>query len=179
MTIAQEQRDYAEKRAAQRRLEPRQRLQLRDFADATGRCDAIVSIEMIESIEQDPAGLSCSTPSPLPEARWTEAPFQIITIDDGLGHLPSAQRLHPGVIFPGGCLPRPQGDLGGCPPQTAWPRSTCSTLASPTPARWSTGRSASRPPGPRSRQWASTIARRMWRYYLAYARLASSWGHLV
>jgi cyclopropane-fatty-acyl-phospholipid synthase len=53
LTISEEQLRYAEKRMAEAGLSDRTTFKLLDFADERGRYDAVVSIEMIESIDQD------------------------------------------------------------------------------------------------------------------------------
>ena len=107
VTIAEEQLGYT-----QRRLdglnEARHDLKLEDFSDTDGSYDAVVSIEMIESVDH---------------GRWPElfkvvkdrlaedgrAVFQIITIDDKLWDTYSDRNdFIREYIFPGGRLPAPK-----------------------------------------------------------------------
>ena len=105
VTIAQEQLDYAEKRAAQGGWSHASDFQLRDFADATGRYDAIVSIEMIEAVGQEfwPGFFQAIDRVLAPGGR---VGIQAITIPDQrfdqyVRHADWIQKH----IFPGGLLP--------------------------------------------------------------------------
>lgn len=50
LTISAEQRDLAQRRIAEAALSDRVRVLLRDYRDAEGRYDAVVSVEMIEAV---------------------------------------------------------------------------------------------------------------------------------
>ena len=107
MTVAREQATYVEKLAAEAGLADRLRVELRDFGEADGTFDRVVSIEMIESI---------------PGNRWAEffavihdrlasrgrAGLQIITVADRhwtwSDENPDFVRRY---IFPGGQVPSP------------------------------------------------------------------------
>jgi cyclopropane-fatty-acyl-phospholipid synthase len=52
MTISQEQKTLAEKRIAEAGLSDRVEVQLRDYREASGSYDAVVSVEMIEAVGQ-------------------------------------------------------------------------------------------------------------------------------
>ena len=178
VTIAQEQLDYAEKRAAQGGWSHASDFQLRDFADATGRYDAVVSIEMIESIEQDrwPELFDTVARSLRPGGRAT---FQIITIDDGLWDTYRQRNdFIREYIFPGGRLPAPKvisklSDAAGLATVDVldFGQSYARTLAD-----WSDRFEAA---------WPDIEAmgfddrfRRMWRYYLAYCQVGFELGRI-
>ncbi|MEO8477125.1 MAG: cyclopropane-fatty-acyl-phospholipid synthase family protein [Actinomycetota bacterium] len=107
MTVSREQATYVEKLAAEEGLADRLRVELRDFREAEGTFDRVVSIEMIESI---------------PGHRWSEffgvvgdrlvpggrAGLQIITVADRhwtwSDENPDFVRRY---VFPGGQVPSP------------------------------------------------------------------------
>lgn len=107
VTIAEEQLEYARERIRAAGLDDRVDLLLTDFTEVEGTFDAIVSIEMIESID---------------ETRWPElfevmserlvdggrVSMQAITIDDSLweSYRKGADFIRQ-YIFPGGQLPAP------------------------------------------------------------------------
>ena len=178
VTIAQEQLDYAEKRAAQGGWSHASDFQLRDFADATGRYDAIVSIEMIESIEQDrwPELFDTVARCLKPGGRAT---FQIITIDDGLWDTYRGRNdFIREYIFPGGRLPAPKviselSDAAGLATVDVldFGQSYARTLE-----HWSERFEAAWPE-------IETMGfddrfRRMWRYYLAYCQVGFELGRI-
>jgi len=107
MTIASEQADFAISAIEERGLTPHIDVQLRDFSEITGTYDRVVSIEMVESID---------------ERRWVEyfdtisralkpggkAGLQAIVIDDGFYETyRSNEDFIRRYIFPGGMLPSP------------------------------------------------------------------------
>ena len=178
VTIAQEQLDYAEKRAAQGGWSHAAEFQLRDFAEASGSYDAIVSIEMIESIEQDrwPELFDTVARCLKPGGRAT---FQIITIDDGLWDTYRGRNdFIREYIFPGGRLPAPKviSELSaGAGLATVdvldFGQSYARTLSD-----WSERFEAAWPE-------IETMGfddrfRRMWRYYLAYCQVGFELGRI-
>lgn len=94
VTIAQEQLDYAEKRAAEGGWTHQSDFQLRDFAEITGAYDAVVSIEMIESVDHDRWPELFETVAPSQTGRSGHVPDHHHR-RSRLGHLSGPQRLHP------------------------------------------------------------------------------------
>ena len=108
ITLSEEQASYAEKRVANAGLADRVQIRLEDFREAEGEFDAVVSIEMIESID---------------ESQWPDlfatvferlrpggkAAMQIITIADSEWerYRKKADFIQQ-YIFPGGQLPAPK-----------------------------------------------------------------------
>lgn len=178
VTIAQEQLDYAEKRAAEGGWTHDSDFRLLDFAEVEGTYDAIVSIEMIESVDHDrwPELFDTVARCLKPGGRAT---FQIITIDDRVWDTYRGRNdFIREYIFPGGRLPAPKVvselsrasglatvdvlDFGG---------SYARTLAD-----WSDRFEAA---------WPTIEAmgfderfRRMWRYYLAYCQAGFELGRI-
>jgi cyclopropane-fatty-acyl-phospholipid synthase len=108
LTIAREQADFARKRIAELGLADRVEIRLEDFRETSGSFDAVVSIEMIESIDETqwPALFDTIAVRLAPGGR---AALQAITIAD---HLWEQYRAGPDFIqqyiFPGGQLPAPK-----------------------------------------------------------------------
>jgi cyclopropane-fatty-acyl-phospholipid synthase len=105
ITIANEQAEYARKSIADAGLSDRIDIRLEDFRELEGQFDAIVSIEMIESIEQElwPALFDSFARLGAPEARVV---MQSITIaDDRFAGYARRQDFIQRYIFPGGQLP--------------------------------------------------------------------------
>ena len=107
MTIASEQSDFVLRTISERGLSDQIDVQLRDFSEITGAFDRVVSIEMVESID---------------ESRWAEyfgviarvlkpggrAGLQAIVIDDDFYEsYRSNEDFIRRYIFPGGMLPSP------------------------------------------------------------------------
>jgi cyclopropane-fatty-acyl-phospholipid synthase len=108
ITLSEEQASYAEKRIAERGLADEVEIQLADFRDVTGEFDAVVSIEMIESIDETqwPALFESIADRLRPGAR---AAMQIITIkDDEWERYRSRADFIQQYIFPGGQIPAPK-----------------------------------------------------------------------
>jgi cyclopropane-fatty-acyl-phospholipid synthase len=168
MTVSREQATYVEKLAAEAGLADRLRVDLRDFREADGTFDRVVSVEMIESI---------------PGNRWAEffgvvrdrlepggrAGLQIITVADRhwtwSDENPDFVRRY---IFPGGQVPSP---------------AVLGRLTAAAGLRWETNAEFGPSYARTLRAWRArfdeawpVIAdlgfdepfRRMWRYYLAY-----------
>lgn len=107
LTIAEEQLKYAEKRMAEAGLSDRTTFKLLDFADERGCYDAVVSIEMIESIDQDrwPELFAAVAANLRPGGR---AGLQSIVIDDAIWKTyRTRDDFIREYIFPGGRVPPP------------------------------------------------------------------------
>lgn len=108
VTISQEQAAFARKRMAERGLTDLVDIRLEDFRETEGSFDAVVSIEMIESIDETqwPDLFTVIAARLKPGAI---AAMQVITIDD---HLWDQYRRKADFIqqyiFPGGQLPAPR-----------------------------------------------------------------------
>jgi cyclopropane-fatty-acyl-phospholipid synthase len=108
LTIAEEQARFARKRIAGRGLTDLVDIRLQDFREVEGTFDAVVSIEMIESIDESQwpdlfATISRSLGS------GARAAMQAITIADPLWEQYRAQPdFIQQYIFPGGQLPAPK-----------------------------------------------------------------------
>lgn len=108
ITLSEEQAAYAEKRIAQRGLADLVEIRVQDFRDVTDSFDAVVSIEMIESVDEShwPALFTTIARSLRPGAR---AVMQIITIDDAeWERYRSRGDFIQQYIFPGGQVPAPK-----------------------------------------------------------------------
>lgn len=108
ITLSEQQASHASKRIADAGLADRVQVIVEDFRDVTGQFDAIVSIEMIESVDETHWGPLFETVSKSlnPGAR---AVMQIITIGDS--HWESYRSRADFIqqyIFPGGQLPAPK-----------------------------------------------------------------------
>ncbi len=178
VTIAQEQLDYVEKRAAEGGWTQESDFQLRDFADASGSYDAVVSIEMIESVDHDrwPELFETVSKRLKPGGR---AVFQIITIDDGVWDTYSGRNdFIREYIFPGGRLPAPKvlselSEAAGL--QTVdvldFGQSYARTLAD-----WSDRFEAAWPTI--EEMGFDDRFHRMWRYYLSYCQAGFELGRI-
>ncbi|MFT7475317.1 MAG: cyclopropane-fatty-acyl-phospholipid synthase [Verrucomicrobiales bacterium] len=105
VTIANEQAEYARKSIADFGLSDRVDIRLEDFRELDGEWDAIVSIEMIESIDQAlwPTLFDSFARLGTPDARVV---MQSITIaDDRFAGYARRQDFIQRYIFPGGQLP--------------------------------------------------------------------------
>ena len=108
ITLSEEQAEYARKRMAETGLADRVDIRLQDFRDVEGEFDAVVSIEMIESIDESqwPALFATIAGSLRPGAL---AAMQIITTtDDEWERYRSRADFIQQYIFPGGQLPAPK-----------------------------------------------------------------------
>jgi cyclopropane-fatty-acyl-phospholipid synthase len=108
ITLSTEQADYASKRIAERGLTDLVEIRVQDFREVTGVFDAVVSIEMIESVDETqwPDLFDAISQRLVPGGR---AAMQIITINDALweGYRSRADFIQQ-YIFPGGQLPAPK-----------------------------------------------------------------------
>jgi cyclopropane-fatty-acyl-phospholipid synthase len=107
LTIAEEQLSYAEKRMAEAGLSDRTTFKLLDFADERHQYDSVVSIEMIESIDQDrwPSLFEAISANLRPGGR---AGLQAIVIDDDIWKTYRTRNdFIREYIFPGGRVPPP------------------------------------------------------------------------
>jgi cyclopropane-fatty-acyl-phospholipid synthase len=108
ITLSTEQADYARKRIAERGLTDRVDIRVQDFREVEGEFDAIVSIEMIESVDEShwPALFAAIAHRLRPGAK---AAMQIITIEDSeWERYRSRADFIQQYIFPGGQLPAPK-----------------------------------------------------------------------
>ncbi len=108
ITLSTEQAEYARKRIAERGLSDRVEIRVQDFRDVEGEFDAIVSIEMIESVDEThwPALFASISRSLGPGSK---AAMQIITIDDSEWERYRSQAdFIQQYIFPGGQIPAPK-----------------------------------------------------------------------
>ena len=108
ITLSVEQAEYAQKRVADAGLGDKVTIEIKDFREVEGEFDAVVSIEMIESVDETNwAPLFHSIASTLgPDGR---AVMQIITIDDSeWERYRSRADFIQQYIFPGGQIPAPK-----------------------------------------------------------------------
>lgn len=179
LTISNEQLKYAEKRLASIGTMDRATLKLVDFEEeADGQYDAVVSIEMIESIDQErwPALFATIARSLRPGGR---AGLQAIVIDDGIWKTYRTRNdFIREYIFPGGRVPPPSlirelAESAGL--RTIGVHDFGSSYAK-TLAAWLRQFDAA---------WPQIAAlgfderfRRMWRYYLAYCEAGFNTGRI-
>ncbi|ALK34801.1 SAM-dependent methyltransferase [Burkholderia plantarii] len=108
LTISAEQHAFAQRRIHDARLGAFARIELRDYRDAHGQYDAIVSIEMFEAVGEAfwPEYFATLARCLAPGAR---ALVQSITIDDAhfAAYRASSDFIRE-TIFPGGMLPSPE-----------------------------------------------------------------------
>jgi cyclopropane-fatty-acyl-phospholipid synthase len=108
ITLSTEQAEYARKRMAERGLSERVDIRVQDFREVEGEFDAIVSIEMIESVDEThwPALFATISRS---LGSGSRAALQIITIEDSeWERYRSRADFIQQYIFPGGQLPAPK-----------------------------------------------------------------------
>lgn len=108
VTLSEEQAGYARKRMAGAGLTERVEIRVQDFREVEGTFDAVVSIEMIESVDEThwPPLFQTIESSLQPGAR---AVMQIITIDDDeWERYRSRADFIQQYIFPGGQIPAPK-----------------------------------------------------------------------
>ncbi len=108
ITLSTEQADHARKRIAERGLTNRVDVRVQDFREVEGEFDAIVSIEMIESVDEShwPGLFTAIARRLRPGAK---AAMQVITIDDSeWERYRSRADFIQQYIFPGGQLPAPK-----------------------------------------------------------------------
>lgn len=107
LTIAEEQAAFARKRVADMGLTEAVEIRLEDFRQTTGEFDAVISIEMIESVDETvwPPLFDAFHDRLLPGGR---AVMQAIVIDDDrFDGYRNRQDFIQRYIFPGGQLPAP------------------------------------------------------------------------
>lgn len=178
LTISTEQLRYSEKRLASLGAMDRATFKLADFEEEDGEYDSVVSIEMIESIDQErwPALFGAISRSLRPGGR---AGLQAIVIDDGIWKTyRSRDDFIREYIFPGGRVPpasliRDLADSAGL--RTIGVHDFGSSYAK-TLAMWLRQFDAA---------WPQIAAlgfderfRRMWRYYLAYCEAGFNTGRI-
>jgi cyclopropane-fatty-acyl-phospholipid synthase len=109
LTLSHEQLAWAQARAERKGFAGQAEFVLRDYRDARGRYDHIVSIEMIEAVGESywPSYFAQLNALLKPGGR---AVVQAITIDDSLfAHYRRDVDFIQRYIFPGGMLPSPKG----------------------------------------------------------------------
>ena len=170
VTISHEQHDYVVRRMKEAGLDDRVEVLLTDFRDIEGEFDRVISIEMIESINEeawvDLYGVISRSLVP-----GGTAALQVITIDHDL-HLQMIGREEfiRSYIFPGGALPstkilRRLGDDAGL----EWiGLSTHGTSYARTLQAWDERFVAAWPEIAGQSERFDDRFYRMWRYYLAY-----------
>ncbi len=105
LTLSTEQKQYAEKRLANKGLKDKADFLLQDYRDMEGQFDHIVSIEMLEAVGQE------YWPTYFQQVNHLLKPggkigIQVITIDhDRFDHYSSTVDFIQKYIFPGGMLP--------------------------------------------------------------------------
>jgi cyclopropane-fatty-acyl-phospholipid synthase len=108
ITLSTEQADYGRQRIAAGGLSDRVEIRVQDFREIDGEFDAVVSIEMIESVDETqwPELFATIARTLAPGAR---AVMQVITIDDAeWERYRSRADFIQQYIFPGGQLPAPK-----------------------------------------------------------------------
>ena len=170
VTISHEQHDYVARRMKEAGLEDRVEVLLTDFRDIEGEFDRVISIEMIESINEE-AWVDLYDVISRSLVPGGSAALQVITIDHDL-HLQMIGRdeFIRSYIFPGGALPstkilRRLGDDAGL----EWiGLSTHGTSYARTLQAWDERFVAAWPEIAGQSERFDERFYRMWRYYLAY-----------
>jgi cyclopropane-fatty-acyl-phospholipid synthase len=170
VTISHEQHDYVVRRMKEAGLEDRVEVLLTDFRDIDGEFDRVISIEMIESINEE-AWVDLYDVISRSLVPGGSAALQVITIDHDL-HLQMIGREEfiRSYIFPGGALPstkilRRLGDNAGLD----WiGLSTHGTSYARTLQAWDERFVAAWPEIAKQSDRFDERFYRMWRYYLAY-----------
>ena len=178
LTIADEQLRFAEKRLAEAGLADRTTFELSDFARHRAAYDSVVSIEMIESIDQDrwPALFASIAANLRPGGR---AALQAIVIDDAIWETyRSRNDFIREYIFPGGRVPPPglirrlAHDVGLSVIEVVDFGSSYARTLSAWLQRFDAAWPAIADLGFDDR------FRRMWRYYLAYCEAGFNTGRI-
>lgn len=108
VTLSEAHAAYATERLSRARLSDRTSVEIRDFSDVTGEYDAVVSIEMIESVDESvwPSLFSTIARS---LRQGAMAVMQVITITDAeWSRYRTRTDFIRQYIFPGGQLPAPR-----------------------------------------------------------------------
>jgi cyclopropane-fatty-acyl-phospholipid synthase len=171
VTISREQHDYVVRRMTESGLDGRVEVLLTDFRDIEGEFDRVISIEMIESINEE-AWVDLYDVISRSLVPGGAAALQVITIDHDL-HLQMIGREEfiRSYIFPGGALPstrilRQLGDDAGL----EWVGlSTHGTSYARTLQAWDERFVAAWPEIAEQSDRFDDRFFRMWRYYLAYS----------
>ena len=180
VTISREQAAYVEARMERDGLQDRVDVSITDFRQITGAYDRIVSIEMIESIDEEswPELFTVIERSLVPGGT---AALQVITIDHDLHRqLVGRDDFIRAYIFPGGALPstkvlRRLGDDVGL----EWAGlSTHGTSYARTLAEWDRRFVAAWPEILRRSPQFDELFFRMWRFYLAYSQAGFATGRI-
>lgn len=179
LTLSAEQRELAERRAAEAGVADRVDIALRDYREETGRYDAVVSVEMIEAVgaEYWSTYFGVLDRVLVPGGR---VGLQAITMphDRMLASAPSYTWIHK-YVFPGGLIPSVQ--------------SIEQTVGDHTGLRVAASREFGLDYAETLRQWRETFLsrwreiaplgfdetfRRMWEFYLAYSEAGFRVGYL-
>ncbi|OLR94077.1 cyclopropane-fatty-acyl-phospholipid synthase [Actinokineospora bangkokensis] len=179
LTISTEQKDLAERRIADAGVADRVQVLLRDYREAQGSYDAVVSVEMIEAVGEKywPSYFGTVDRLLKPGGRFG---LQSITMPDDrmLATRDSYTWIHK-YIFPGGIIPSPE--------------SIDRTLAVHTGMRVHAFRDFGQDYAETLRQWRARFTeqwsrvagfgfddtfRRMWEFYLAYCEAGFRSGYL-
>ena len=170
VTISREQHDYVVRRMKEAGLDDRVEVLLTDFRDIEGDFDRVISIEMIESIDEE-AWVDLYSVISRSLVPGGTAALQVITIDHDL-HLQMIGREEfiRAYIFPGGALPstkilRRLGDDAGL---ERIGLSTHGTSYARTLQAWDERFVAAWPTIVGQSERFDERFYRMWRYYLAY-----------
>jgi cyclopropane-fatty-acyl-phospholipid synthase len=108
LTIADEQARYARKRLADLGLSDAVEIRLEDFRDTTGEFDAVVSIEMIESVDETVWGPLFAAFHDRVRPGGRVVMQAIVIEDDRFEGYRTRQDFIQRYIFPGGQLPSPE-----------------------------------------------------------------------
>ncbi len=178
LTIAEEQLTYAEKRLASDGLMDLVTLKLSDFEEEDGQYDAVVSIEMIESIDHDrwPSLFASIARNLRPGGR---AAMQAIVIDDAIWKTyRSNNDFIREYIFPGGRVPPPSliRDLAAGAGLRTIEVVDFGPSYARTLAEWLRRFDAAWPQI--APMGFDERFRRMWRYYLAYCEAGFNTGRI-
>nr|WP_026424941.1 cyclopropane-fatty-acyl-phospholipid synthase family protein [Actinokineospora inagensis] len=178
LTISAEQKDLAERRVADAGLSDRVEVLLRDYREARGEYDAVVSVEMIEAVGERywPTYFRAVDRLLRPGGRFG---LQSITIaDDRLRATRGGYTWIHKYVFPGGIIPSPEG---------------IDRALAGTTLRVRGFRDFGLDYAETLRQWRETFLarwpriaelgfdetfRRMWEFYLAYCQAGFGTGYL-
>ncbi|MBM7775213.1 cyclopropane-fatty-acyl-phospholipid synthase [Actinokineospora baliensis] len=178
LTISAEQKDLAERRVAEAGLSDRVQVLLRDYREAHGSYDAVVSVEMIEAVGERywPTYFQSVARLLRPGGRFG---LQSITIpDDRLRATRGTYTWIHKYVFPGGILPSPEAierSLAGTGLRVLRQREFGADYAE-TLRQWRE-RFLAAWPSVAELGFDATF-RRMWEFYLAYCEAGFASGYI-
>lgn len=180
LTLSEEMATYSRKRLAEAGLADRTDVKLLDFRDEHGMYDKVVSIEMIESVDETawPALFHAISRAIPPGGR---AAMQAITIDPRYyDNLVDRDDFIKRYIFPGGALPTMTllAELTATAGMGWIEHSTHGQDYAETLARWGQRFEEAWPAIERADPTFDDRFRRMWRYYLAYCEAGFRTGRI-